>query len=118
MESLKGTILFVAASTGAVLANVHLPKGELELKIYPKVSAAEFAAMREGALHLVTGDTALGAGLFGDSYFELSCRDVPTQLVDNSSSQLLIIGFADRTPETTCAQPLHSRWNNLFVQDE
>lgn len=117
MKSLTYTIVFVAAFTGAVLANLHLPKGELELKTYPKVSAAEFAVMREEALRLVAEDTALSAGCFGDSYFELNCRGEPTLLVDNSSSQLFIIDFADYGPETPCAQPLHSRWNSRFVPD-
>ncbi len=118
MKSLTYTIVFAAALVGAVIANLHLPKGEVELKTYHNVSAAEFAVMREEALRLVAEDAALGAGRFGDSYFELNCRAEPTLLVDNSSSQLFIIHFADCDPETPCAQPLHSRWNSRFVPDE
>ncbi len=118
MKSLTYSIVSVAASIGALLANLLLPNGELELKTYPKVFAAEFAVMREEALRLVAEEAALGVERFGDSYFELNCRGEPSLLVDNSSSQLLIADPADRGPETPCAQPLHSRWNSRFVPDE
>lgn len=106
MKSLTYTIVFFAACIGAVLANLHLLKGQLELKTYPKVSAAEFAVMREEALRLIVEDAALGAGHFGDSYFELNCRDGPTLLVDNSLEQLVIVLYASRQLEVPCAIPM------------
>lgn len=73
MKSLTYAALCLAALTGSALAPFHLPKGNLELKSYPKVSAAEFAVVREGALSLAAEDAALGAGRFEASYFELTC---------------------------------------------
>ncbi|QZN79095.1 hypothetical protein K5K93_10620 [Stenotrophomonas sp. DR822] len=53
MKSLTYALLCLAALIGSALAHFHLPKGDLELKTYPKVSDAEFAVMHEGALSLV-----------------------------------------------------------------
>ena len=112
MKSLTYSIVFVAALIGAALANFYLPRGDLELKAYPKVSAAEFAVMREESLSLVAEDAALGAGRFEAKYFELTCRGEPALLVDNSSSQLLILGFIGRASEAPCVQPLLQRWSS------
>lgn len=117
MKSLMYAVVYVAVLLGTALAHLHLPKGELALRTYPKVSATEFAVMREDALRLVAEDASLGPARFGDNYFELSCRDEPTMLVDNSSSQLLIFAFGVRAPETPCTQPLHSLWNSWFMPD-
>lgn len=47
MKSLRYANVYVEALIGTALASLYLPKGELELKTYPEVSAAEFAVMRE-----------------------------------------------------------------------
>lgn len=52
MKSLIYAVLCLAALIGSALAHFHLPKCYLELKTYLKVSAAEFAVMREEALSL------------------------------------------------------------------
>ncbi|MCW0216987.1 MAG: hypothetical protein OJI67_01580 [Prosthecobacter sp.] len=105
----------MTALIGSTLAYFHLPKGDLELKTYPKVSAAEFTFMREEALSLVTEDAALGAGRFEARYLELTCRGEPALLVDNSSSQLLFLGFIGQASETPCVQPLLQRWSSLLL---
>lgn len=115
MKSLTHAVLCLAALIGSTLVHFHLPKGDLELKAYVKVSAAEFAAMREQSLSLVVEDAALGAGSFESSYFELTCRGEPALLVDNSSSQLLILGFISRTTEAPCVQPLLQRWSSRLL---
>lgn len=115
MKSLTYAVLCLAALIGSALAHFHLPKGTLELKSYPKVSAAEFADMREEALRLVVEDAALGAGRFEARYFELTCRGKPALLVDNSSSQLLILGFIGQTSEAPCVQPLLQRWSSRLL---
>ncbi|MGF6419702.1 hypothetical protein ABH900_003216 [Stenotrophomonas sp. AN71] len=102
----------MAALIGSTLAHFHLPKGDLELKTYPKVSAAEFAVMREDALSLAAEDATLGAGRFEARYFELTCRGESALLVDNSSSQLFILGFISQATEAPCVQPLRQRWSN------
>lgn len=117
MKSLRYPIVYVAALCGAALAHFHLPKGDLELKTYPKVSATEFAVMREEALSLAAEDAALGAGRSEARYFELICRGESALLVDNSSSQLLIFAFSVPAPETPCARPLRSLWNSRFIPD-
>lgn len=116
MKSLMYALLCLAALIGSALAHFHLPKGDLELKTYPKVSAAEFAVMREEALSLVVEDAALGAGRFEARYFELTCRGEPALLVDNSSSQLLILGFIGRAREAPCVQPLLQRWSSRLLR--
>ena len=110
--------MYVAVLLGAALTNLHLPKGELELKPYPKVSATEFAVMREDALRLAAGSAELDVGLSGNSYFEISCRSEPTLLVDNSSSRLLIIGLTSRAHETLCTQSFLLRWSSRLVPDQ
>ncbi len=45
MKSLRYAILYLVALFGSARAHFHLPKGDLELKTYPKVSAAELAVM-------------------------------------------------------------------------
>lgn len=115
MKSLMYALLCLAALIGSALAHFHLPKGNLELKTYPKISAAEFAVMREEALSLVAEDAALGAGRFDARYFELTCRGEPALLVDNSSSQLLFLGFIGRASETPCDQPLLQPWSSRLL---
>jgi len=112
MKSLMYALLCLAALIGSALAHFHLPKGNLELKTYPKVSAAEFAVMREEALSLVVEDASLGAGRFEARYFELTCRGEPALLVDNSSSQLLILGLISRATAAPCVQPPLQRWSS------
>lgn len=115
MKSLTYAVLCLAALIGSALAHFHLPKGTLELKAYPNVSAAEFAVMREEALSLAAEDAALRAGRFEARYFELTCRGESALLVDNSSSQLLILGFIGRANEAPCVQPLLQRWNSRLL---
>jgi hypothetical protein len=115
MKSLTYALLCLAALIGSALAHFHLPKGNLELKTYPKVSAAEFTFMREEALRLVADDGALSAGRFEASYFELTCRGEPALLVDNSSSQLLFLGFIGRATEAPCVQPLRQRRSSRIL---
>lgn len=104
--------LCLAALIGSALAHFHLPKGDLELKTYPKVTAAEFAVMREDALSLAAEDAALGAACFEARYFGLTCRGEPALLVDNSSSQLVILGFIGQASGAPCVQPLLQRWSS------
>lgn len=108
MKSLMYAVVYVAVLLGTALAHLHLPKGELELRTYPKVSATEFAVMREEALRLVAGNAELDMGLSGNRYFELNCRSEPTLLVDNSSSQLLIISQTSRAHEKLALGPFSS----------
>lgn len=115
MKSLTYALLFLAALIGSALVYLDLPKGGLEIGTFPRVSDAEFAVMREEAQRLVTEDVALGAGRFAAKYFVLTCRGEPVLLVDNSSSQLLIIGLISRTPEKPCAQPLLQRWSSRLL---
>jgi hypothetical protein len=118
MKSLMYAIVYVALLLGTALAHLHLPKGELELRTYPNVSATEFAVTREDALRLAAGNAELDFGLSGNSYFELNCRSEPTLLVDNSSSQLLTIGLTSRAHKTLYAQPLLLRWSSRLVPDQ
>ncbi len=115
MKSLMYALLCLAALIGSALAHFHLPTGDLELKTYPKVSAAEFAVMREEALSLAAEDATVGAGRFESRYFELTCRGEPTLLVDNSSSRLLILGFIGQANERPCIQPLLQRWSSRLL---
>ncbi|ENB4167577.1 hypothetical protein JY412_17490 [Stenotrophomonas maltophilia] len=115
MKSPRYANVHVAALIGAALANLYLPKGELELKTYPKVSAAEFAVMREEALRLVAEDAALDAGRFGNSYFELSCRGESALLLDNSLEQLLIVLYAGGEIDAPCDTPTTSSWSGRIV---
>lgn len=115
MKSLRYSLVLVVVLIGAALANLHLPKAELELETYQKLSAAEFAAMRREALHLATEDAAVDAGRFEAQYFELTCRGEPALLVDNSSSRLLILGFIGRASEAPCVQPLLQRWSSRLL---
>ncbi len=115
MKSLTYSIVFVAALIGAALANFYLPKDNLELKTYPKVSAAEFSIMREEALSLEAEDATLGAGPFEARYLQLTCRGEPALLVDNSSSQLLILDFIGRAGEVPCVQSLLQRWSSRLL---
>ncbi len=115
MESLRYCLVLVVVLIGAALANLYLPKAEIELETYQKVTAAEFAAMRREALHLATEVAAVGAGRFEAQYFELTCRGEPALLVDNSSSQLLILGFISRASEAPCIQPLLQRWSSRLL---
>jgi len=87
----------------------------LELKTYLKVSAAEFAVMREEALSLAAEDAALGARRFEARYVELTCRGEPVLLVDNSSAQLFILGFIGRAIEAPCAQHLLQHWSSRLL---
>lgn len=118
MKSLMYAVVYLAVLLGTALTHLYLPKGELELRTYPKVSATEFAVMREDALRLAAGNAELDLGLSGNSYFELNCRSEPTLLVDNSSSQLLIIGHTSRAHETLCARPLLLHWSSRLVPDQ
>ncbi len=83
MKSLTYAVLCLAALIGSALAHFHLPKGDLELKTYPKVSATEFSVIRQEALSLAAEDATRGAGRFEARYFELTCRGEPALLVDN-----------------------------------
>lgn len=115
MKSLTYAVLCLAALIGSALTHCHLPKDDLELKTYPKVSATEFAVMREEALRLAAEDATLGTGRFEARYFELTCRGEPALLVDNSSSQLLILGFTGQASETPGVQPLLQRWSSRLL---
>ncbi len=115
MKSLTYAVLCLAALIGSALAHFHLPKGDLELKTYPKVSATEFSVIRQEALSLAAEDATLGAGRFEARYFELTCRGEPALLVDNSSSQLLILGFMGQANERPCVQPLLQRWSSRLL---
>lgn len=115
MKSLTYSLVLVVALIGAALATLHLPKEELELESYQKASAAEFSVMRREALQLATEDASVGAGRFEVQYFELTCRGEPALLVDNSSSQLLILGFIGRASEAPCVQPLLQRWSSRLL---
>ncbi len=118
MTSLTYAVLYVAVLLGTALTHRYLPKGELELRTYPKVSATDFAVMREDALRLAAGSAEVDVGLSRNSYFEFNCRREPTLLVDNSSSQWLIIGLTSRAHETLCAQTLLLRWSSRLVPDQ
>jgi len=96
MKYLRYAIACATPLMGAALANLHLPKGELDLRTYLRVPVTEFAELREEALRLDAEDAALDTVHFGGSYFELNYRGEPALLVDNSRSQLLIISLEVR----------------------
>lgn len=118
MKSLTYALLCLAALIGSALVYLHLPKGGLELRAFSSVSDAEFAVMRQEAQSLVAEDVALGAGRFAAKYFVLTCRGEHVLLVDNSSSQLLIVGPLTRELGTPCTQPLLRRWSSRLLPDD
>lgn len=109
-----GAVLLAALS--AAIASRHVPKADLELLTFRKVSDAEFAIMREEAVRLVREGVVQDAGYAGyagyagERYFEVSCDGKPVMLVDNSLEQLVIVLYAGREIDAPCVVPLLSHW--------
>lgn len=103
-----GAVLLAALS--AAIASLHVPKADLELLTFRKVSDAEFAVMREEAVRPVRESMVQDARYAGERYFEVSCDGKPVMLVDNSLEQLLIVLYAGRKIDVPCVLPLLSHW--------
>lgn len=118
MKSLRYALLCLAALIGSALAHLHLPKGALELRTFPRVSDAEFAVMRQETLSLVAEDAALELEHLGERYFMLGHQGQLLLLVDNSTSDMLVLHFSpaanrrlipSNCSPVECAALLHRR---------
>ncbi len=103
-----GAVLLAALS--AAIASRHVPKADLELRTFRKVSDAEFSVMREEAVRLVREGVVHDARYAGERYFEVSCDGKPVILLDNSLEQLVIVLYAGREINVPCVVPLLSHW--------
>ncbi|CAH0247048.1 hypothetical protein [Stenotrophomonas lactitubi] len=110
-----GAVLLAALS--ATIASRHVPKADLELRTFRKVSVAEFAVMHEEAVRLVRGGPVLPARYAGERYFEVSCHGIPVILVDNSLEQLVIVLYVSREIDVPCVVPLLSHWSGRLVAE-
>lgn len=110
-----GAVLLAALS--AAIASRHVPKADLELRTFRKVSDAEFAVMREEAVRLVREGVVQDAWYAGERYFEVSCDGKPVMLVDNSLEQLVILLYAGREIDAPCVVPLLSHWCMRLVPE-
>ncbi|MGE8235859.1 MAG: hypothetical protein ACN6PQ_06250 [Stenotrophomonas indicatrix] len=110
-----GAVLLAALS--ATIASCHVPEADLELRMFRKVSDAEFAVMREEAVRLVREGLVLHARHAGERYFEVSCDGKPVTLVDNSLEQLVIVLYANRRMDVPCVVPLLSHWSGRIVAE-
>ncbi|WP_375068274.1 hypothetical protein AB9L18_18320 [Stenotrophomonas lactitubi] len=103
------------AALSAAIASRHVPKADLELRTFLKVSDAEFAVMHEEAVRLVRRGLVLPARYAGERYFEVSCHGIPLILVDNSLEQLVIVLYAGREIDVPCVEPVLSHWSRRIV---
>ncbi|MGE8230969.1 hypothetical protein K7567_01935 [Stenotrophomonas maltophilia] len=103
------------AALSAAIASRHVPKADLELRTFRKVSDAEFAVMREDAVRLVREGVVHDARYAGERYFEVSCHGAPVMLVDNSLEQLVIVLYANKEIDVPCVMPLLLHWNSRIV---
>lgn len=110
-----GTVLLAAMS--AAIASRQVPKADLELRTFRKVSDAEFAVMREEAVRPVREGVVQDARFAGERYFEVSCDGKPVMLVDNSLEQLVIVLYAGRKIDVPCVLPLLSHWCMRLVPE-
>ncbi|PSM13041.1 hypothetical protein [Stenotrophomonas maltophilia] len=110
-----GAVLLAALS--AAIASRHVPKADLELRTFRKVSDAESSVMREEAVRLVREGRVQHARYAGDRYFEVSCHSAPVMLVDNSLEQLVIVLYADREIDASCVVPVLSHWGKRVVPE-
>lgn len=110
-----GAVLLAALS--AAIASRHVPKADLELRTFRKVSDAEFAVMREEAVRLVREGVVQDGRYAGERYFEVSCDGKPVMLVDNSLEQLVIVLYASREIDAPCVVPLLSHWCMRLVPE-
>ncbi len=74
----------------------HAPTMTLELRTYKKVSSTKLADVGDRALRLAATGSALDSLHSGDEFFELMSRGTPAVLVDNSTTQLLIVSISIR----------------------
>ncbi|WP_419965517.1 hypothetical protein [Stenotrophomonas geniculata] len=110
-----GAVLLAALS--AAIASRPVPKADLELRTFRKVSDAEFAVMREEAVRLVRESVVQDARYAGERYFEISCDGKPVMLVDNSLEQLVIVLYAGREIDAPCVVPFLSHWCMRLVPE-
>lgn len=110
-----GAVLLAALS--AAIASRHVPKADLELRTFRKVSDAEFAVMREEAVRLVREGVVQDARYAGERYFEVTCDGKAVMLVDNSLEQLVIVLYAGREIDAPCVVPLLSHWCMRLVPE-
>ncbi len=110
-----GAMLLAALS--AAIASRHVPKADLELRTFRKVSDAEFAVMREEAVRLVREGVVQDARYAGERYFEVTCDGKPVMLVDNSLEQLVIVLYAGREIDAPCVVPVLSHWSRRIVPE-
>lgn len=79
---------------GLVIGDRYVPGAPLEMKVYRRLSDAEFRRMREEAqLSARTRSNGLKVSSMddGEASFELWAHGKPVMLVDNSSMQLLVV---------------------------
>lgn len=105
------------AALSAVIASRQVPKADLELRTFQKVSDAEFAVMHEEAVRLVREGVVQGGRHPGERYFEVSCGGKPVMLVDNSLEQLVTVLYAGREIDAPCVVPLLSHWCMRLVPE-
>ncbi|HEL3824440.1 TPA: hypothetical protein UM684_002942 [Stenotrophomonas maltophilia] len=110
-----GAVLLAALS--AAIASRRVPKADLELRTFRKVSDAEFSVMREEAVRLVREGRVQHARYAGDRYFEVSCDGKPVMLADNSLEQLVIVLYADKETDVACVVPVLSHWSGRLVPE-
>lgn len=110
-------VVLLAAVTAAI-ASRHVPKADLELRTFRKVSDAEFAVMREGAVRLVREGLVQDARYAGERYFEVSRHGIPVMMVDSSLKQLVIVLYAERETDAPSVVPVLSHWSRRIVPEQ
>lgn len=110
-----GAVLLAAMS--AAIAGRQVPKADLELRTFRKVSDAEFAVMREEAVRPVREGVVQDVRFAGERYFEVSCDGKPVMLVDNSLEQLVIVLYAASETDVPCVEPVLSHWSGRIVPE-
>lgn len=99
---------------GLVISDYFLPQATLEVKAYRRVSDYSFGVMREeaNAFAQARGGVRLevSSGDGSERYFVLHANGQPVMLVDNSSTQLVVMvagNLGERAPDL---QDLREQW--------
>ncbi|MCW2068345.1 UNVERIFIED_ORG: hypothetical protein M2420_003716 [Stenotrophomonas maltophilia] len=99
---------------GLVIADHYLPRATLEVKVYRRLSDAEFRIMRKEAEAFA--EARVDDGLMvssrgeGERYFELRADEQPVMLVDNSLSQLVVMVAGDAGERVPDLRDLKQQW--------
>lgn len=110
---LRRTSLALMASTllGLVIGGACMSPATMTLEAHPRLSDSEYALLQTEAGRFAERLGCLGLAIellnHGSSFFELSIRNKPILLVDNSGSQLLVVTMSAGEGEEI---DLH-RWN-------